>query len=274
MRAEIRARSDRYGHIVLWPSSTDYRVVGEGALRPLLGERRVDVTPLATATPTAQGEGRRLGVSVRRVELASNLGTLKLEIGRVPEAGEGGPLLCRTLVEIGGVDPKTTHCQAGEVPLAAAYAWRSGGGIGFEVVSWTRRTDLAHNDLLVPPPGATFAPAGLPSVPDGIFLTREELAALRLAPAALPPSKDPSLPGEGFVADNRSDALLYLLVDGVPVVAVPPGADRYVIGAPRGRYVTQWRTFLGDRIDPAQTVEIPGRFTYGLAVDAGAPDGG
>jgi hypothetical protein len=67
---------------------------------------------------------------------------------------------------------------------------------------------------------------------------------------------------------------MYLLVDGVPVVAVPPLAERYVIGPARGKYVTQWRTFLGERVGAPQTVELPARLGYGLVADAGAPDGG
>jgi hypothetical protein len=67
-----------------------------------------------------------------------------------------------------------------------------------------------------------------------------------------------------------------VLLDGVPVVAVPAGAERYVIGTARGRYIVQWRTFLGDRIAPAQTIELPARLVYGDPPDAGAgaPDGG
>ena len=276
--AEIRARSDRYGNLVLWPLATQYRVVQPGALRTVIDERRVDVTPLAVGTIRAQGEGRRLGLSTRKVELGSSLGTLKLELGKAPEFGEGGPLLCRALVEMNGIDPKTTACQPGEVPLSAAYAWQAGGGVTFEVTTLTKRTDVSLNGLLTPPPSAAFAATGLPAVPHGIFLSKDELTAFRSAPLALPPSTDTAAPGEGFVAVNHSDTLFYLLLDGVPVVAVPPGSDRYVIGPLRGRYTAQWRTFLGEKVSPPQTVEMPARLTHGgtasSAADAGGPDGG
>lgn len=274
LRSEIRARSDHYGSIVLWPNATQYRVIAKGALRPVLGERRVDVTPLAMPAVVAQGDGKRLGVATRKVELTTSLGSVKLEIGKVQDAGEGGALLCRALVELIGVDPKTPLCQPAEVPLLAAYTWRDGGGIGLEVTSLVRRTDLAPGDLVVPPQGAAYSTTGLPVAPSGIFLTRAELAAFRSAPVALPARDDPSVPGEGFVAVNHADMLAYVLLDGVPVVAVPAGAERYVIGTARGRYVVQWRTFLGDRIEPALTVELPARLVYGAAPDAGAPDGG
>jgi hypothetical protein len=271
--SEIRARVDRYGTVLLWPSSTDYRVVPSGALRTLIGERRVDVTPLASGTAHAAGEGRRLGYAVRKTEVTASLGTLRLELGKVPEAGEGGALVCRTLIEVLGVDPRSPECQAGEVPLLATYTWQGGGGISFEITAVTRRTDLAASDMLMPPPGAQYAASGLPVSPGGIFLTRAELAAFRTGPLQLPPSTDPGAPGEGFVAVNQTDTLLYLLLDGVPVVAVPPMSERYVIGTTRGHYVMQWRTFLGESIEPPRTVEMPARLVRGGA-DAGPPDGG
>jgi len=274
MHAEIRARSDRYGHVVLWPDATDYRVVPPGALRTVMGERRVDVTPLSTGTVRPQGEGKKLGLPTRKVEIGSSLGTAKLEIGKSTEVGEGGALLCRALVEIVGVDPRTTVCQPGEVPLAAGFTWQDGGGIDLEVTSITRRTDLAQPDLLVPPPGASYQQSGLPQSPGGVFLTREEVAAFRSAPLQLPPTTDPQAPGEGFIAVNATDMLGYVFVDGVPIVAVPPNDQRYIIGTSRGRYVIQWRTFLGDRIGPATTVELPARFVWGEVADAGAPDSG
>lgn len=272
-RTELRARLDRYGSVVIWPNLQGYRVIPPGALRTVFGERRVDVTPIALGTVRAQGEGKRLRVPTRKVEITSPLGSLKLEIGKTADVGDGGPLFCRALVEIAGIDPKTPVCQSGEVPLSAVYAWQEGGGISLEVTEMSRRTDIASGDMLAPPPGLSFTPEGLPTAPDGIFLTRDELAAFRSAAIPPSPDADPSAPGEGFIAANQSDTLMYLLLDGVPVVAVPAYSDRYVIGPQRGRYVVQWRTFLGERVGPAQTVEIPARLTYG-AVDAGAPDGG
>lgn len=273
-RTELRARHDRYGTLVLWPNSTQYRVVAPGALRTVLGERRVDVTPLATSVASSpQGEGKRLGVPVRRLELTSNLGSLRLELAKVAEAGEGGALLCRALVEIGGVDPKTPVCAAGELVLSAAYAWQGGGGTTFEITSMAKRADLDPTQFLVPPPGAAYAAHGLPETPSGIFLTREELAAFRTAPLPPFPHADRSAPGEGLVAVNVSDAPMYLLVDGIPVAQVPANAERYLIGPPRGRYVVQWRTFLGERILPPQTVEVPARLDNAPA-DAGVVDGG
>lgn len=271
---ELRGRIDHYGTLVIWPNATDYRVIAPGALRALLGERRVDVMPLSAGTARSHGEGKRLGANVRKLELTSSVATVKLELGKVPEAGDGGVVLCRAMVELAGIDPKSTVCQPGEIPLLAAYSWQEGGGVNLEVTSFQKRTDLPAAGLLVPPPGVRHAAAGLPSVPQGIFLSSEELAAFRSSALPLAPARDPGVPGEGFLAVNHSDRPMFLLLDGIPVVTVPPNAERYVIGPPRGRYLAQWRTFLGEKVLPAHPTEMPARLVYGNVADAGAPDGG
>jgi hypothetical protein len=108
----------------------------------------------------------------------------------------------------------------------------------------------------------------------GIFLPREALAAFRTAPLALPPVRDPQVPGEGFVAANHSDRLMYLLLDGVPTLWVPPFGEQYVIGPQRGRYLVQWRSFLGEKVAPSHLTEVPARIVHGGPLDGGAPDGG
>jgi hypothetical protein len=278
-RSELRARMDHVGNLLVWPNGAGYRAVPAGAMRALLGERRVDVSPLSPGTLQPQGDGKRLGLAVRKIELRSSVATVRLELAHVAEAGDGGPLLCRLLVELGGVDPRSPACLPGEVPLLASYAWQEGGGITFEVSALVKHVDTPASALLAPPPGVPYLVAGLPAVDNGIFLSREALAALRSA--ALPATtsttaaRDPRAPGDGFVAANQSDRLMILSLDGIPVVWVPPYGEQFVVGPLRGRYVAQWRTFLGEKVAPAQPVEIPARLVYGGPVDGGAPpDGG
>ena len=38
---ELRARYDRYGHVLVWPNTDQYRVIPPGALRALIDERRI-----------------------------------------------------------------------------------------------------------------------------------------------------------------------------------------------------------------------------------------
>ena len=111
----------------------------------------------------------------------------------------------------------------------------------------------------------------MPPQASGVLATRDELAAFRSR--ALDPAPDAggaSAPGEGLIAANATDLLRYVLLDGVPIAWVPAGKETYVIGPQRGRYSVQWRTFLGDSVEPARTVELPARIVAGQA-DAPAP---
>lgn len=256
-RSEVRARYDRYGHLVFWPQSSHYRVIPAGALRATIGERRVDVTPLVPGLKTGSTPGSRLDTATRNVEVESTLGRVRLELAAFPEAGLGGPLLCRALVELIGVDPAISECKPEEVPLYASINWHDGGGIDFAASAFERRTDLSPGEVLVPPPGAERSEDGLPEAPDGVYLTPAELKAMRNAPVALGPA-DPAAPTDGFIADNRRDQLMMLYLDGVPVVGVPPLERRFILGLLPGRYSAQWRTFLGERIDGSSVVELPG----------------
>jgi hypothetical protein len=272
LRAEVRARADRYGSIILWPNGNQFRVLSPGALRTAMGEGRVDVTPLSPGKVTKQGQGKRLDLTTRKLQVTAPLGTLDLETARLPEAGSAGPLLCRLLVELVGVDPSLKACAKADVVLWAGFAWKDGGGVALEVSELSKRTDLSAQDFLVPPPGARYASSGMPASPARIFFTRDELQAFRTEAASSPEEPLPGAPGEGLKVRNQSDRLLYVLLDGVPVVAAPPWAERYLIGPRDGRYRLQWRTFLGDLIDKPTEIQLPTLVTYG-ATDAGAPQG-
>jgi hypothetical protein len=243
--SELRARHDRYGHLVLWPQAESFRVVPAGALRTLLDEGRVDVTPLVPGTveSTKRG-GKAHGQELRTVVLSSALGKLRLEVATMPSAGLGGPLLCRLLVESVGIDPASSACAAEQVPLAAAIDWADGGGLDFEVRKLTERTDVGVAEALVPPPGAVQVDEGIPESPEGIFLTGDELKNLRnrVIPRGEP---DPEAPGEGLLAENPLDVPLTLYLDGVPVARVLAKGKRYVYGMHPGTYRLEWRSFFG-----------------------------
>ena len=60
---EIRARADRFGHVVVWPGAASYRPLAPGSMRALLGERRFDVAPITAAEIVPRGDGgRRIGI--------------------------------------------------------------------------------------------------------------------------------------------------------------------------------------------------------------------
>lgn len=253
--AELRARFDRFGHLVVWPGLGKYRVLPPGALRTTLGERRVDVMPLATATRVDASTSKRLEIPTRVFALESPIGTVKLEVASVAESGLGGPLFCRALVELVGVDPATPECKPEEVPLHASVDWKAGGGFDIEVSSIERRTDYTPTEVLVPPPNAELSDGELPSTSDGVLFTKEALAAFRTKPTEAP--RAPEAPIEGLIADNRHDVPLMLLLDAVPIVMVPPQEKRLVLGPQPGRYVIQWRSFLGDLVLASEPADVP-----------------
>jgi hypothetical protein len=270
---ELLARSDRYGNLLVWPDGTHYRVIVPGALRALFDDRRMDVGPLAKATVTELGEGKRLDFAVRRVELKNSFGTVTLELARIQEAAEGGPLLCRMLIELAGVDPASAVCRsepASELPLSASYTWATSSrpeaapsGVAlkrteaarFEVISVTLR-DKEANHAPVPPLAAVARSTGLPGPDSTSLLAKDELASFR-AKDAVPSSAKPGTP-PGLLAINSGDRTLYLSVDGVPAAFLAPGGRARLEGLRPGRYQIQWRTLMGEEGSAPLEVEVPG----------------
>jgi hypothetical protein len=269
---ELRSRTDRYGHVLVWPSGSEYRSLPPGAARTLLGERRIDVVPLVRgqASPSVDGP-HRLGLATKKIEIVTKTGKVVLEQAKIADAGDGGLLLCRLLTELIAIDPAQAPCASDDVPLRAQYTWPSGGSITFEAFSITHRLDMPAGQLLVPPLACEYAPGALPPTTTGVFLTRDEMAAFRTRALDLGPSVAPGAPGEGLLAFNGTDLLRFLWLDGVAIAWVAPGKEQYVIGAPRGRYQAQWRTFLGDIVDLPRQVELPARLVVGGGSDGGAP---
>jgi len=268
--AEIRGRSDFYGHLLVWPNGSQYRVLPPGAVRTLLGERRVDAVPLVRPQISGKSEGlRRFGLMTRRLDLSTRTGKLSLEQAKIAVAGEGGVLLCRFLSEIVAIDPSAAPCNTDDVPLRAQFQWPDGGSVAFEVTHIAERVEFSAAQLLVPPPGGEFTPASLPPTSAGLFLTREELAALRLRPLDVLGAHAPGAPDEGLVLYNGTDTIRYAFVDALPLAWVAPNREQPVSGLQRGRYVIQWRTFLGDAVEAPVVVEIPARVAVGLSSDGG-----
>lgn len=261
--SELRARADRLGHAVVFPGGNEYRSAAPGALRSLFGDRRLDVLPLVQGEVLPRGNApSRFGMAVRRVELQAKIGSVVIDMAHLPEPSLGAALLCRSLVELAAVEPTSQLCAPGELPLRAQFSWRSGSGVVFEVLDLSRRAELPVGDVACPPLGAQLASSVLPPQPSGVLLTRDEAAAFRQRPVDVgPPGR--GAPSEGILARNATDALRYLLVDGVPVAWVLPNQEVVIPGFPRGRYVVQWRSFLGDAVEPPRTVEVPVRLALG-----------
>ena len=104
------------------------------------------------------------------------------------------------------------------------------------------------------------------------MLSRPELAALRSGPIDLPPAPTtdaaPPRPESGLVLVNATDQLRFVWIDGAAAAWLAPGAREELPALQRGRYVLQWRTFLGDAFEPGHLVSVPGTSDLGVG-DAG-----
>jgi len=268
--AELRAKTEHYGHVLVWPDGSAYRNLPAGTLRAIFAERRADALPLTQVKPASRGKGSYLGLETTKTEIKTSVGTLLLEQASVPNIGQSGELLCRLLVDLIAVDPATTACGNGLTPLRATLRGTDNGKIEFEVSAMTRRQELPFGLVFVPPAGAAFKPGQLPPQSAGVLLTSAELGAFRTK-AAPDPNPAPDAPGEGLVAVNNTDALRYLLIDGVAVAWVPARSEQFLVGMQPGRYSIAWRDLLGTNVEPSVTVSVPAKVSIGAAADAGAP---
>ena len=265
---ELRARSDRYGHVVVWPGAATYRPLAPGTLRALIGERRFDVAPITPAEVFPKDDvGKRIGIRTRKVEVATRAAKATFEIGRLPELGDGGILLCRMLLDLMNAPPSTSVCADGELPVRAELRWTSRGSIGFELTGVLKKTDLSTTSLFVPPSTGSFASSPFPIAGVQAALAPSELAAFRTGPVEVPVT-GPNAIAEGLVVGNTSDQLRVLHIDGVPVAWAAAGAKDVLPGLHRGRYVVQSRTFLGETFEVPLTQSVPG------LVQLASPDSG
>jgi hypothetical protein len=273
-RTELRARSDRYGHVLLWPGEDTYRVAEPGAMRALFGERRLDVAPVSPVETRGAGDGaRRLGYRTRRVELSTRAAKATFELATLPNASEGGALVCRWLLDLMGGPPAASPCANDEVPLHAELRWTTQGSLAFDVTALARRTDLAVQDMAAPPARLAFVRGAVPVPPGEAMLGKADLAAMRNGPIDVPVTRaldaQAPAPDAGLVLANLTDGLRVAWLDGVPVAWVAPGGSVLLPSLVRGKYVLQWRSFLGDAWDGPQTAVVPGRSDLG-SVETGA----
>ncbi|HSY21431.1 MAG TPA: hypothetical protein VK841_04915 [Polyangiaceae bacterium] len=266
---ELRARADRYGHLLFWPGEKTYRVVQPGTLRALLGERRLDVAPVGAADVHPGGDGRRLNFHTRHVEVATRAAKASLELASIREAGDGGALLCRLLLDLMNASPAASPCGSDDVPLHAELRWATRGTLVLDVTSIAREVDLTAQDMAAPPAGYDLADAPPADQASETLIPRSDLQAFRTAPIDAPPAaaRDARAPAPdaGLLLINSSDELRVAWVDGVPVAWVAPGERLALTSMLRGRYAVQWRTFLGDSWDSPDTVIVPGTSEVGSA---------
>lgn len=258
---ELRARDNRYGHVLVWPGGSTYTPLPAGTLRAVLSETRVDVSPLSDPSVALGGAGSLLGLPTQKQRLETSIGKLELEQANVPAALGAGALLCRLLLEFVAISPESEACRAEALPLRAEYTWSSGARFELEVTKLSRRPELAVDALATPPTGASLRRGELPGSPYVALVDEREQGELHARALPPPPKPDPNAPKLGLAFINRGDLPRYLLVDGVPVVWLRAGGEWLVSGLKPGRYTVQARDFFGADSSPSKLVELPARFT-------------
>jgi hypothetical protein len=255
--SELRSRSDRFGHLFFTPDLASYRVLAPGSLRALFGERRADVSPLSPADVTLAGDGPvRLGYHTRKAEVQSRAGKGRFDIVRLPELGDGGALFVRALLDLMNAPPQVSVVGVDELPVHAELQWSTRGALFFEVVSITKRVDLAAQALSVPPSGAAFVTGALPPVAGELRVEPKDLGALHTGPIDLGPQAAATTSGT-LALVNTHDTPRFAWIDGAPVAWVAPEGRLELSPLPRGRYQLEWRGFLDDSADPAKTLTVP-----------------
>ncbi|HKY38701.1 MAG TPA: hypothetical protein VJN18_22315 [Polyangiaceae bacterium] len=261
--AELRAREDRYGHILVWPNGSTYTTLAPGTLRAALSEARLDVTPLTDPSVVSAGAGNLFGATTRKQRLETSIGRLELEQATLPASGAGGALLCRLLLELLAVSPESSACHAEALPVHAEYTWATGARFELEITKLTKRAELPLEGLAVPPSGADARRGELPGTPFVALIEERELSDFRTRALPAPEKAEPGAPKLGLIFQNRGDGPRYLLIDGVPVVWLRADAEWLVTGLKQGRYTVQARDFFGAESTPARTLDLPARFLVG-----------
>ncbi len=265
--SELRARSDRYGHLFFPPDLGSYRVLAPGSLRALFSERRADVSPLSSAEVTMKGDGvRRLGYPTRRVDVQSRVGKAVFEIVKLPDLGDGGALVVRTLLDLMNAPPQTIVVGPDELPVHAELQWPSRGAVFFDVTAITKRVDLGATSMLVPPNNAAFTKGPLTPVSGELRVETKELSSMHTGPIDLGPQAASVTTGS-LTLMNAHDIPGFAWIDGAPIAWVAPEGRVELSPLPRGRYQLEWRSFLDDVADAPRTMTVP---TLAQTRDAGA----
>lgn len=254
--SQLRARSDRWGHVVVWPDQRSYRIAPLGSLRAVLNERRVDVSPLLAGQAQAPTAGRRLGHPTLRREVTGPLGRVTLEAAQIPGSGAGGALVCRFLLELGRLRPSSELCGPDELPVEAHYAWDRGGELLFRVTSLQRHATWPASEPLenfdIPPVMPIFKPGELPPESSPLLWSAAQRVELW--------GNDDS--AAELQLTNPLEVPMYVIVDRIPLLRVPAAGSARWQTARRSRSIG-FRDFLGEHVHAPRSVEIPGELLLG-----------
>ena len=252
---ELRARDDRYGHLLVWPAASSLHAARRLApCAPRSARHGVDVTPLSEPS-VALGRHRQHARPRRRKSSGSRRASVALELeqARLPNAA-GSAARCSA-----DCSSSCWRCRPNRrraAPTGCRCAPSTPGRPALASSSRSPSSPSAPSSpidsLAVPPRGASARRGELPG-PPFVALDRGARArrACTVARCHRPTKPEPGAPKLGLVFQNRGDGPRYLLVDGVPVVWLRADAEWLVSGLKPGRYTVQARDFFGAESTPA-----------------------
>lgn len=246
---EVRAESDHRGYVLV--EAPERRVVEapEGILRSLLGEGRIDVSPLrapenadtlARPAPANANATALVGGGERRVTLTTKSASLEITLTGGAEATRWGSVVASMFAEIAGIAAGTGWVAEGEWPSHAEVRWANGRKLRFSLAKKVARVVEAGEVSALP---ASFRrePLRLPPPSARPFMGPQDLAALRGAATESPPGE-----GSALWLVNRDLAPRVALVEGVPVGWVAGNQSLALEGLRPGRYAVRWVSPLGE----------------------------
>jgi hypothetical protein len=263
---ELRARIASYGHVLVWPGETKYRVLAPGALRAVLEEHRADATPLVLGSLRRLPEGKRLGRPTEVSEISTAHGTLILHQLQLDESASGASLICRALVELISASPASAVCTEDHLPLYAEIKLADGGRSSFEVTELPHKADGVTRLPILPASG-TFQ---LSALPDFSPLLIDQATQRKLHSRD---RGDAQSAQRGLTLTNSNPVVAYLSLDRVQTVMLGPFETAHLSDLRAGRYRATWHGFFGTVLRGPELVDVPGRMDSHIdrGADAGAP---
>lgn len=218
---ELRARSDKLGHVLVWPDGRSYRVVPVGALLTLLLERRIDIMP-RFAVPGSDGGAVRLA-GARKGDFETPVGVLRLEPRASVHAGEpSGELVCRFMAEL--VRARVSElCVKAPLPGSGSLRLAQGSTLPLFIENFTARSDLVEKRMLVPPELPIWKPGEYPPGGLGPLESDDENALMR--ELGLSPDETGAVDRVGIL--NGRGVPVLLSIQDRPLRFLAPG-ERFV----------------------------------------------
>lgn len=249
---EVRAQSEHRGYALV--DTTERRVAEapEGILRSLVGEGRVDVSPLRApenletlARPSVPG-------GTRKVALATKSATLTITLASHLDGARWGAAITAIFAELAGIAVGTAWVGDGEWPSTAEVRWTNGRTLRFALAKKAARV-VEANEVVAVPPSFRRERAPLPAPSARAFLGPQDLGQLRGAP-----SEGPTGEGTTLWLVNRELSPRLALVEGVPVGWVAGNQSLAVEGLRAGRYAVRWVSPLGELDSGDSVATAPG----------------